>query len=106
MGMRGDCVKRPFSSTCAIERCADKPGVSVRTVQTRLDQAGSTFSDLLESQRLELAKTYLQQRELSLDEVAIRLGYTEQSSFGRAFKRWTGLSPSAWRRGAHNPDRR
>lgn len=49
------------------------------------------FSEILEQQRIGLAKTCLEQPELSLDEVAFRLGYSEQSAFGRAFKRLDGL---------------
>ena len=46
-----------------------------------------------------LAKEYLERQELSLDEVAFSLGYAEQSSFGRAFKRWTGMTPQNYRAG-------
>ncbi|TAK98456.1 MAG: AraC family transcriptional regulator [Rhodospirillaceae bacterium] len=85
------------SGNCSIERCAKKFGTSVRTLQARLGECGLKFSDILERQRVELAKTYLEQAELSLDEVAVLLGYSEQSSFGRAFKRWTGVTPQGFR---------
>lgn len=85
------------AGTCSIERCARKLDIPVRTLQTQLGEAGLTFSDLLEKQRMELARTYLSQSALSLDQVAMHLGYAEQSSFGRAFKRWTGLSPKLYR---------
>ena len=55
------------------------------------------FSDILEDQRVELARSYLERQELSLDDVAALLGYSEQSSFGRAFKRWTGSTPQRYR---------
>ena len=85
------------SGTCSIERCAKKLGTSVRTLQSRLAESGVRFSDILERQRMELAKVYLQDDELTLDEVALRLGYSEQTSFGRAFKRWTGETPQRFR---------
>jgi AraC-like DNA-binding protein len=85
------------SGTCSIERCAIKLGVSVRTLQTHLAEDGVKFSDILEQQRFELAKTYLLQPHVSLDDIADMLGYAEQSSFGRAFKRWTGLTPKLYR---------
>lgn len=88
------------SRTCSIERCARKLGMSVRTVQTHLSEAGLNFSDLLELQRIDVAKTCLPQEHLSLDDVAAMLGYAEQSSFGRAFKRWTGVSPRQFRQQA------
>ncbi len=85
------------SGTCSIEHGAQKLGTSVRTLQSHLSEHGLKFSDILESQRVELAKMYLEQKQLSLDEVAALLGYSEQSSFGRAFKRWTGSTPQGFR---------
>jgi len=93
-----DYVRGALSSgSCSIERCAMKLDVSVRTLQTQLAEAGLKFSDILEEQRFELARRYLEQDNLSLDDVADMLGYAEQSSFGRAFKRWTGLTPKLYR---------
>lgn len=85
------------SGNCTIERCAEKIGTSVRTLQARLAAEGARFSELVESQRAALAKSHLAQRQLSLDEIADRLGYGEQTSFGRAFKRWTGMTPQQYR---------
>lgn len=85
------------SGTCSVERCAEKLGLSVRTLQARLAAEGACFSDLVESQRAMLAKSLLAQRQLTLDEIAERLGYGEQTSFGRAFKRWTGMTPHQFR---------
>jgi len=85
------------SRNCSIERCARKLGISVRTLQANLSNSGLRFSDILEKQRIDLAKAYLRQEQLSLDDVALNLGYSEQSSFGRAFKRWTGSTPKLYR---------
>jgi AraC-like DNA-binding protein len=85
------------SGNCSVERCAEKLGVSVRTLQSRLTRSDLRFSDILEEQRIELAKEYLRQEQMSLDEVAVLLGYSEQTSFGRAFKRWTGSTPQRFR---------
>jgi len=85
------------SGNCSIERCARKLGTSVRTLQSHLSSHELKFSDILEKQRMELANSYLEQPQLSLDEVAALLGYSEQSSFGRAFKRWTGSTPQRFR---------
>lgn len=87
------------SGHCTIERCAEKIGMSVRTLQARLSAEGARFSELVEKQRHALAKMHLSQRLLSLDEIADRLGYGEQTSFGRAFKRWTGMTPQQYRAG-------
>jgi AraC-like DNA-binding protein len=89
------------NGNCSIERCARKLGSSVRTLQANLSDHGLRFSEILEKQRIELAKVYLEQGDSSLDEVAAMLGYSEQSSFGRAFKRWTGSTPKSYRRTTH-----
>ena len=85
------------SGNCTVESCAAKLGLSVRTLQSRLAQDGARFSELVESQRESLARIYLARRQLSLDDIADRLGYGEQTSFGRAFKRWTGKTPKQFR---------
>ena len=86
------------SGQCSIERCAKKLGTSVRTLQANLSEYDLKFSDILERQRIELAKLYLEREAATLDEVAALLGYSEQSSFGRAFKRWTGTTPQQFRK--------
>lgn len=90
------------SGHCSIERCAQKMDVSVRTLQASLSKEGLRFSDILEQQRVEQAKVYLQEGHLSLDDIAAYLGYAEQSSFGRAFKRWTGVTPRQYRQQSPN----
>lgn len=85
------------TGNCTIERCAQKMDMSVRTLQSKLGDSDLSFSDILEEQRVGLAQSYLKQQTLSLDDVAANLGYSEQSSFGRAFKRWTGVTPKQFR---------
>jgi len=83
--------------SCSIEHCARKLGTSIRTLQAQLSDHKLQFSEILATQRIVLAKSYLEQGHLSLDEVAVLLGYSEQSSFGRAFKRWTNTTPQNYR---------
>ncbi|MEN2792240.1 AraC family transcriptional regulator ligand-binding domain-containing protein [Sphingomonas oligophenolica] len=85
------------TGTCSIERCADKLGMSVRTLQDRLAHDGGSFTQVMEQQRMTLAEIYLRRENATLDEVAEWLGYGEQTSFGRAFKRWTGTTPRKFR---------
>lgn len=93
-----DYIRSSLSDgNCTIERCAAKMNVSVRTLQAKLSESQLSFSDILEEQRIALAQNYLKQHQFSLDDVAANLGYSEQSSFGRAFKRWTGLTPKQFR---------
>ena len=93
--IRGDLPK----GCCSVDRCAEKFGVSPRTLQARLEAEGTSFSMQIEEVRIHLAKVYLQRPESSLDEIAEWLGYSEQTSFGRAFRRWTGTSPQKYRQG-------
>ena len=72
--------------------------VSVRTLQRQLDQHDTRFTQLLDDTRQDLARRYISNAELSLLEIAMMLGFAEQSSFNRAFKRWFGESPGAYRR--------
>jgi AraC-like DNA-binding protein len=81
------------SGICTIKHCAKGLGFTERTLQVHLSENGVRFSEILEQQRIKIAKSYLEQPELTLDEIAFRLGYSEQSAFGRAFKRWTGSTP-------------
>jgi len=73
--------------------------LSPRTLHRRLAEAGTSFAELLDNARRELAAGYLQRTDYSIAEVAYLVGFAEVSSFNRAFRRWTGKSPSAVRRG-------
>jgi AraC-like DNA-binding protein len=79
-------------------------GMSERTLQRRLEETARTFSGVLEDFCHEEALRLLDDRRVSLAEIAARLGFAEQSSFHRAFKRWTGDSPAALRRRSHRRD--
>ena len=72
--------------------------VSVRTLQRKLVAAGTTFRELSETARARLAQEYLADPKVSSAEVAMLLGFSDPSSFTRAFRRWTGESPARWRR--------
>ncbi|MCO4772067.1 MAG: helix-turn-helix domain-containing protein [Deltaproteobacteria bacterium] len=72
-------------------------GMSQRTLQRRLRLEGLTFADVLASTRRGLAEKYLQDPALSMTEVAWLLGYREETSFYRSFRRWTGTTPASYR---------
>jgi AraC-like DNA-binding protein len=75
-------------------------GVSTRTLQRRLAGAGQSFNGVVEATRREAAETWLAQSALAIGEIGYLLGYSDAAAFHRAFKRWTGLTPQAFRRGA------
>ena len=68
-----------------------------RTLQRKLSEASTSFQQVLDQTRHELAKDYLSQHQLSLADIAFLLGYQEQSAFNHAFKGWFGISPGSYR---------
>lgn len=72
--------------------------LSPRSLQRLLQDQGLSFTQLVESVRRELAERYLAEPALDLTDLAFLLGYSEQSAFQRAFKRWTGQTPGEFRR--------
>ncbi|GLQ31536.1 AraC family transcriptional regulator [Litoribrevibacter albus] len=71
----------------------------VRSLYRSLQQREKTYKGLLDELRLELAYQYLGDPALSLPEIALMLGYSEQSAFSRAFRKWTGQAPLRYRKG-------
>jgi AraC-like DNA-binding protein len=84
-------------SGCSVDGCAEKLGTSSRTLQKRLTRMGVKFSEIVQTERTRQAKHALLWSDRTLDEIAFQLGYSEQTSFGRAFKRSTGVTPQAFR---------
>jgi AraC-like DNA-binding protein len=82
---------------CSVDGCAERLGTSARTLQKRLMRSDVTFSDIVQKERVTLAKRALLWSDCTLDEIAFQLGYSEQTSFGRAFKRSTGATPQGFR---------
>lgn len=80
-----------------IGHAAALAGVSVSTLQRRLRESGITYSELVETERLRLSIELLTQGEFKICDVASELGYTEPANFIRAFRKWTGLTPSQFR---------
>lgn len=80
------------------EEIAAELGLSRRTLHRHLAAEQITFQELLDMYRQEQASQMLQSGDQTMTEIAYALGYNEQSSFNRAFRRWTGQSPSAWLR--------
>ena len=72
--------------------------MSGRTLQRRLEDEGTCFSVILELTRERVSRQLLAEREVPLGEVAYRAGFSDLASFSRAFKRWTGMPPGAFRR--------
>lgn len=76
---------------------AKQLNLSSRTLQRKLQDAKLNFTQLVDDVRRELAERYLADAKLDLVDIAFLLGYSEQSAFTRAYKRWTGHAPTAAR---------
>jgi AraC-like DNA-binding protein len=74
--------------------------MSPRTLQRKLGDARTTYKDVLNETRHDLALAYLSAPRHSVSEVTYLLGFSAVSCFTRAFRRWTGQSPTAWRAAA------
>jgi AraC-like DNA-binding protein len=81
-----------------IEQVASGRGMTVRTLQRRLEEAGETFSDALNAVRRDLAPRYMQNAQYSLQVVGRLLGFSSPSSFSRWFGGEFGTSPREWRK--------
>jgi len=86
--LRGDCSN---------ERIASLFGIHRHTLYRRLGQEGADYTRLLEQARCRLATQLLAGTDMTLGELSAMLGYSTQGNFTRAFSRWFGVAPSAWR---------
>ncbi|MGK0372277.1 MAG: AraC-like DNA-binding protein [Glaciecola sp.] len=87
-------LKDQFPSSALI---AEKLKMSSRTLQRKLNDEGTSYKDVLNDLRLELALHYLKNTGLSLEDIACKLGYAEARSFYRSFKQWTGRTAGSYR---------
>jgi len=92
-----ETVLRPLlrGGAAGVASVAGKLGVSRQTLYRRLRAEGTTYEQVSQELRLELARDYLADGKLSVVEIGYRLGFADGPSFSKAFKRWTGSSPAA-----------
>ncbi|HXY52088.1 MAG TPA: AraC family transcriptional regulator ligand-binding domain-containing protein [Terriglobales bacterium] len=94
-------AKRIPRGDTRIDSVARELVTTTRTLQRRLDGEGFSYQDLVEQSRKEAAQRYLSEFSLSIAEIGYLLDYSEPSAFHRAFKRWYGLTPQAFRQAQH-----
>ncbi len=85
------------SGRASLETVSKDLGMSSRTLSRKLDDLGTSYFQILETLRDEMAHKYLKETDLGLAQIAHLLGYRSLSSFNEAFKRWTGHSPGRFR---------
>ncbi|WP_237057260.1 AraC family transcriptional regulator [Microbulbifer sediminum] len=95
-------IRRMLQAQNAIENLslddvAARLYISPQTLRRRLKDEGNSWQDIKDSVRRDMAVYQLKQQETAVAEIAERLGFSEPSAFNRAFKKWTGLAPGAYR---------
>jgi AraC-like DNA-binding protein len=92
----------PRENDMSIEVVAQRLAMSPRTLQRRLAEEQTSFEDLRDAMRKQVAEEYLSDPTLSVGEVAFLLGFSEPGAFHRAFKRWYKITPQAFRKQQSN----
>jgi AraC-like DNA-binding protein len=87
-----------------LSQVASRLFVSTRTLRRRLEDAQTSYQEIVGETRRDLAVRYLTQTTLSTDAIAEMLGYSDTANFRQAFKRWTGESPQQYRRMPRSPE--
>lgn len=93
-----ELLPREASGFHSLAEVAAKLGFSSRTLKRKLKAEGSVFSEVLDQLAIEQARELLRSPTLSVEQIAERMGYSDVSNFGRAFRRWTGTTPAGYRR--------
>jgi AraC-like DNA-binding protein len=88
---------RLTSHGCSADAIADLLTMHRRTLSRRLRESGKGYREIAGETRFEIARQLLEDTRLPLGEIAAALGYSEASAFTRAFRRWSGRTPTAWR---------
>jgi AraC-like DNA-binding protein len=88
---------RSLPQVLEMPAAASAVGISERSLRRRLEDEGSSYSQLVEEAKLELSRRLLGDPRLPIKQVAGELGFADVRSFHRAFKRWTGLTPVEFR---------
>jgi AraC-like DNA-binding protein len=95
--IRTACLNSPKRFPTADE-VAGQLGLSLRTLHRRLANEGLSYQELLDSMRKSVAMEFLENTHLLIDQVAERVGFSDATSFRKAFRKWTGHSPTDYRR--------
>ena len=93
---------RLTSRRCSAAEIAGLLTMHRRTLSRKLKIRGTGYRAIAKQTRFEIARQLLEDTDVPLGEIAAALGYSEASAFTRAFRRWSGRTPTAWRTGDHS----
>jgi AraC-like DNA-binding protein len=92
-----NCILSRIDQGSDMESVASELCVSLRTLRRQLSNEGTSFRALLDEVRETLAIQMLEETALTMEQIAVRLGYSDTANFFHAFKRWTGFPPKHFR---------
>ncbi|MEW5742826.1 MAG: AraC family transcriptional regulator ligand-binding domain-containing protein [Myxococcota bacterium] len=95
--VRDEVSRRLGREAVSVDAIASSLGLTVRTLQRRLRDEGLSYQAVLDGVRAQAAKDWLANARRSVTELAAKLGYSEAGALDRAFRRWTGKTPTEWR---------
>ena len=95
--VRKEIVANLATGTLTSLEVARRLHMSSRSMQSKLAEKGTSFQEILDHTRQELASSYMEQSHLAITEIAYLLGFSDASNFTRAFRRWHGVSPREFR---------
>jgi AraC-like DNA-binding protein len=95
--VREEIAAQLRTGSVSMEQTARRLAMGVATLRRRLEDESTTYSDIVDGLRRELAERHLAGTGPTVSEVAFLLGFSDVRAFGRAFRRWTGLSPTEFR---------
>ncbi len=98
MRVKTTLIERMPSGQVPQEDVAEALSMSLRTLQRKLQEEGTSFKQLLDETRRELADQYIRNPMVSIGEITYLLGFSGPSNFSRTFKRWNGTAPTEYRR--------
>lgn len=81
----------------SMEQTSDKLFMNERTMRRKLDQEGTSYGNILQDVRASLTKDYLRTTRMSIEDIAVLVGFSDVANFRRAFKKWTGYTPTDYR---------
>jgi AraC-like DNA-binding protein len=94
------CLLQDLANRPTLAVVAERLGSTGRTLRRQLDHQGTSFRDLLDELRGEVAIKYLRDTVMTSEDIAVALGFSDAANFRHAFRRWTGKTPSEFRHGA------
>jgi AraC-like DNA-binding protein len=102
-------VRRVLHSALYVQRATADHIAAVfsihpRTLNRHLRSCGTSFQELADQSRFEIAQQLLENSSIQLNQIASTLNYSDASAFSRAFRRWSGMSPALWRERNHDAD--